>query len=205
MKKPNDERNSSNQKLTVSESVFEGFLDGHKLCFERIPTAESEARPDYIVIVNDKKLIFEVKEIASDENFREGSSSREVGDHIRDKIAKARTQIGFGSDQGIPSILLIYNNLDPMQMFGTEDHDFVHAMYGEHTISIEKSSGKIIDSFWGRNESFTSGKKTYFSALARLKVFKTHSEVTLFENIYASVPVDFGSLPSCFQVKRFEI
>ena len=53
-----------------------------------------------------------------------------MGDHIRSKIAEARRQVQYGAKQGIPSVLLVYNNLDPIHLFGTEDQDFISAMYG---------------------------------------------------------------------------
>ena len=34
---------------------------------------------------------------------------RIMGDHIRSKIAEARGQVQFGARQGIPSVLLVYN------------------------------------------------------------------------------------------------
>jgi hypothetical protein len=44
-------------------------------------------------------------------------------------------KVQYGAKQGIPSVLLVYNNLDPLHLFGTEDHDFIAAMYGEYTLS----------------------------------------------------------------------
>jgi hypothetical protein len=54
----------------------------------------------------DLKLIFEVKELSEDENFREvhdpGSTilrvhSRIVGDHVRRKISEAKKQIQYAA------------------------------------------------------------------------------------------------------------
>jgi hypothetical protein len=67
------------------------------------------------------------------------SSSRTLGDHIRRRIESSKKQIQFGAKQGIPSILLIYNNIDPVfQDFGTEPMDFTAAMYGAYTILINR-------------------------------------------------------------------
>jgi hypothetical protein len=75
-----------------------------------------------------------------------------VGEHVRTKISDRRTrkQIQSASKQGKPTVLLIFNNLDPAQLFGTENHDFEHAMYGEHTVVIDRNSGKIVGSFRGQ-------------------------------------------------------
>jgi hypothetical protein len=63
-------------------------------------------------------------------------------------------------------VLLIFNDRDPLQLFGTENHDFEHAMYGELTLTIEGDSGKIVDRFHGQNKSFQKRKNTSFSAVA---------------------------------------
>src|SRR3954466_3476771 len=149
---------------TVSEQAFESFLFAHGLQFEKIREEDSR-RPDYKVHAgNDVDLFFEVKELSEDQNFKTGHlevSSRTVGDHIRKKIQKARQQIQYGAQLGIPSILLIYNDIDPMHLFGTEDHDFIAAMYGAYTVRLNAKTGKVENVFHGRNRSFAEeGKNT---------------------------------------------
>lgn len=98
-----------NQK-TLSEEIFEKFLHDNELKFSKIKEAGSP-RPDYIVEVGELNIVFEVKELAEDNNFRNEKfsvSSRTVGDHIRKKIQAARKQIQASAKRGIPSILLIY-------------------------------------------------------------------------------------------------
>src|SRR5216683_563577 len=118
---------------TISEMAFEGFLTENRLAFDKIREAATP-RPDYLVHVGDLRLVFEVKELAEDENFREVHDpaspvirvhSRILGDHVRGKISEAKKQIQYAAKQGLPSILLIYNNLDPLHLFGTEDEDFI--------------------------------------------------------------------------------
>lgn len=117
-------------------------------------------------------------------------------------------QIQSASEKGKPTVLLIYNNLDPLQLHGTENHDFERAMYGELTVVIDRNSGKIADSFHGDNKSFHECKNTSFSALGRLMRHPYSTDetlsVTLFENIHAKVPIDYDALPTCFEVVRFE-
>jgi hypothetical protein len=125
---------------TKSEELFESFLTANKLPFEKIKE-DTSSRPDYLVFIGDLKLLFEMKELAEDENFGVVKDqayphikmhSRTPGDHVRRRIEGSKKQIQYGAKQGFPSILLIYNNLDPaLQMFGTEDLDFTTAMYGE--------------------------------------------------------------------------
>jgi hypothetical protein len=94
---------------TVSESAFESFLIKNSLPFE--PIQQSDApRPDYVVQVADLQIIFEVKELASDEDFREvkephspllRAHSRFIGDHVRAKISAAKKQIQYSAKHGL--------------------------------------------------------------------------------------------------------
>jgi hypothetical protein len=194
---------------TKSEEVFEDFLSRHQLPFEPIPAAGSP-RPDYLVTSGTVKIIFEVKELTADENFTTEQfkvSSRIVGDHVRSKIAEAKKQIQWGTAQGIPSVLLIYNNLDTVfHMFGTEDHDFLCAMYGEYTLLLDKVTGESRGHvFYGRNQSFAEQKNTSFSALGHLSPQRGDIAVTLFENAFAKVPIPYAALPACFDLRRVNI
>lgn len=195
-----------NQK-TLSEEVFEKFLQKNGLNFSKIMEAESP-RPDYIVEIGEPKIVFEVKELAEDDNFKTEQfsvSSRTVGDHIRKKIQSARKQIQASAKQGIPSILLIYNNIDPMHLFGTENMDFICAMYGEYTVTFDKSKGRIVDHFHGRNQSFALAKNTSFSAIGRLSPSLGVMKATLFENVFAKNKIQYSKLPSCFDVINIQI
>jgi hypothetical protein len=192
---------------TTSEMEFEKFLTENALSFQRIE-AQASPRPDYLVQIGEIEVLFEVKEIAKDENFKTGHlqvSSRIMGDHVRSKISEARKQVQFGARQGIPSVLLVYNNLDPIHLFGTEDQDFISAMYGAYTLTIDLESMKAVDSFHGKNRSLGEAKNTSFSALGRLYPIHGRLEITLFENVFAKVKLPYDALPTCFEVKRIEI
>jgi hypothetical protein len=199
---------------TKSESIFEGFLTDNDLTFERI-REESSPRPDYVVHTGSQKLIFELKELAEDENFgvvrdpskpHIKSSSRTVGDHVRRRIDGARKQIQYGAALGIPSILLIYNSLDPVfQLFGTEDMDFTTAMYGEYTVLLNKETLVVSDWFNGKQQFLQQHKNTSFSAVGRLCDRDREITVTLFENIFASVKIRYEELPTCLEVRRVDV
>ncbi len=53
---------------TKSEDVFESFLTGNNIPFEKIEE-EASPRPDYLVHAGGTKIVFEVKELAQDDNF----------------------------------------------------------------------------------------------------------------------------------------
>ena len=186
-------------------------MRGNDLCFERIREAETP-RPDYLVHAGELDLVFEVKELAEDENFRDVDDptspiirvhSRTLGDHVRRKISAAKKQVQYAAKQRLPAILLIYNNLDPLFLFGTEDHDFITAMYGEYTLTIDKKSTKAVgEPFYGRNQSLSEIRNTSFSAVGRL-----HPKIgiTLFENAFAKIKIPYDKMPECFDVRRVEI
>jgi len=109
---------------TKSEEVFESFLALNNVPFQKIEEVKEKAsyRPDYLLQVGDLRLAVEVKELAEDENFEVvkdpsrpdiRSSYRTPGEHVRNRIRGSKKQIQYGANQGIPSILLIYNNIDP--------------------------------------------------------------------------------------------
>jgi hypothetical protein len=192
---------------TTSELQFEKFLDENRLPFERVEEQQTP-RPDYLVHIGDAKVLFEVKEISEDENFTIEPLkvySRTTGDHIRSKIAEARRQVQYGAKQGVPSVLLVYNNLDPIHLFGTEDHDFITAMYGAYTVAIDREKMKAVDYYNGKDQFLQEKRNTSFSALGRLYPVRGKLEVTLFENVYAKVKLPYDALPSCFDVKRVNV
>jgi hypothetical protein len=136
---------------TKSESLFEDWLSLNGLTFQKIEVAASP-RPDYLVSFGAHKGIFEVKELSEDGEFgiikdpanpHIKTSSRKVGEHVRRRINDSKKQVKYGASIGLPSVLLIYNALDPVfQSWGTEHRDFIAAMYGDYTILVDLEAGK---------------------------------------------------------------
>ena len=199
---------------TKSESLLEGFFATNNLPFEKIEE-DTTPKPDYRVFVGDSGIIFELKELAEDEDFgvvkdpaypHIKSSSRTLGEHIRRRIESSKKQIQFGAKQGIPSILLIYNNIDPVfQDFGTEPMDFIAAMYGAYTILINRENRTASDWFNGKDQMLQESKNTSFSAVGHLCDRGGKTTVTLYENVFAKVKVPYGQLPACFDVGRIDV
>lgn len=190
---------------TVSEVLFEEFCSGNGVPWERVPEGESPA-PDFVVtLTNGISAYVEIKQIEEDADFsrRNGVSSRTVGDHVRAKIIEARPQIQLGSRLGKPSILLVHNNLDPLQLFGTEQHDFLAAMYGEMTIMLKR--GKVVDSFHGRNSTLRKDHNSSFSAIGHLRSANTGTAVEMYENVFARIRLDPVYVPKCFGLFRVEV
>jgi len=206
---------------TKSEELFESFLNQNNVPFKKIKEETSQIeeetshRPDYLVYVSNLQLVFEVKELAEDDNFAIVTDpslphmkfhSRTIGDHVRRRIEGSRKQIQYGAKQGIPSILLIYNDLDPVfQMFGTEGMDFTTAMYGEYTFLLSRNTLRTSDWFNGKNDSLQERKNTSFSAVGRLSDRGGKTTATLFENVFAKVRIPYDRLPACFDVRRADV
>lgn len=199
---------------TKSEGLFEGFLAANNLPFEKIKE-DTTPRPDYRVSVGGSEIIFELKDLAEDGNFgvvkdptypHIKSSSRTVGDHIRRRIESSKKQIQFGTKQGVPSILLIYNNIDPVfQDFGTEPMDFTAATYGAYTILINRETRTASDLFNGKNRMLQESKNTSFSAVGHLCDRGGKTTVTLYENVFAKVKVPYAQMPACIDVRRIDV
>ena len=185
---------------TKSETIFEEFCNSNNIRCEKIAEYD-QPTPDYRVVLNAETVIVEVKQIDKDDNFTEAWGSRRIiGDHIRAKINEARKQVKAASNERLPAILLIYNNLDPMQMFGTEQHDFIVAMYGEMTVVINPKQHVITNSYHGRNQSLRHNKNTSFSAVGRLYQTNEGPVVRIYENIFSEYHLDYSALPKCIEV-----
>lgn len=194
---------------TIAEAIFEEFCNSNNIVCEKIAEG-TEATPDYRVILNGVCVVVEVKQLDEDEdfNFKNGVSTRIVGSHIRNKIhdARKRKQLKAAASLGIPAILLVYNNLDPLQMFGTEPHDFIAAMYGETTVVLNMEENTITDSFHGRNRSFQHDKNTSFSAVGGLYRTKKGPVVRIYENICCKRnQINFSLVPNCIEVTRIQL
>lgn len=198
---------------TKSETLFESFLAANGLPFEKIKETTTP-RPDYLVSIGSGQIIFELKELAEDENFGVAdpensdlkSHSCTPGDHVRRRIEASKKQIQYGAKQGIPSVLLIYNNLDPvLQMFGTERCNFIDAMYGTRTVLIDRQTGAATDWFNGKDQMLQERKNTSFSAIGHLCDRGGTTTVTPYENIFAKVQLSCTQIPPCFNVPTIEV
>ncbi len=190
---------------TISETIFEEFCSSNNLPCEKI-TECYQPTPDYKVILNAETVIVEVKQIDKDDKFTDELGSRTVGDHVRAKIndKHTRRQVNAASKKRLPAILLIYNNLDPMQMFGTEQRDFIAAMYGELTVVLNPKEHSITDSYYGRNQSLRQDKNTSFSAVGLLYQTNEAPAVRIYENAFAENKLNYSSLPKCIEAIRIK-
>jgi len=190
-------------RKTAGEVAFEGFCEANDLSFDRI-TEGTEPTPDYVLRLGET-IYVEVKKIDEDANFSPARGTRTPGTHIRAKINQARDQLRSVAQSGSPAVLLVYNNLDPLQSFGTEQHDFLAAMYGELTWYVAGEQIPNAGIFHGRKKSFREGKNDSFSAVGWLHQSHEGVGIHLYENSYARVPLNFAALPLCIHFNRVTV
>ncbi|MBB3827737.1 hypothetical protein [Xanthomonas arboricola] len=86
----------------------------------------------------------------------------------------------------MPTVLLIYNTVDPFQLFVTERHDFISAMYGELTVRIDMCGNAASDFFHGRNATLRENANTSFSGVGHLRETRSGAEVIIYEIVFAA-------------------
>ncbi len=162
----------------ISETIFEKFCSLNNLSWEKIPEC-GQHTPDYKVVLNTEIVIVEVKQIDKDDKFTDELGSRTVGDRVREKIndKHTRRQVKVASKKRLPAILLIYNNLDPMQGFGTEELDFKAAMYGEPTVVYNLKENSLLTLTMGGTNRYD---KTRTLHLVQLVYYIKLMEIRLF-------------------------
>jgi hypothetical protein len=191
------------ESKTISELCFEEFCLANHLNFQRIPEGP-DPTCDYTLELQGQIVYVEIKQIDEDAEFTEARGSRSPGSHVRAKINQARDQVRSAANKGFSTILLVYNNLDPWQMFGTEPHDFLAGMYGDLTTMVSLETGKSSGIFHGRNKAFREGKNDTFSAVGFLSRSRSGASVHLYENMYSRNQLLFGSLPACISFNRID-
>ena len=191
--------------LTDSEKLFQDFCNENRLDSCRVPEG-TDTTPDFHLKLGGFTIAVEIKEISRAQGFNlHRVSSRTVGSHVRQRISDARPQLQAASRSGTPAILLIYNAVDPMQLFGTEEHDFTTAMYGELTVQINKSDLSTSELFHGRNALLREKVNTSFSGVGHLARTRNGPAVVVYENVYAANPLPFSAIPECIRVMRVSI
>jgi len=193
---------------TFSEIQFENFCAANGIACEKIKenVEDNVKTPDYKVLINGQQFVFEIKQIDKDIRYPNGSWRLVPGELIRTVITKKNCQVKESAKNGFPTVLLIYNHFDHyFQTLGTDHHDFIAAMYGEMTILIDKTSKKMVDSFHGENSKCQPKSNTSFSAIGGIYQRGANIEVRIYENVYARVPIDYASLPSCIHAHRIQL
>ncbi len=188
---------------TVSEAIFTAFCKEHALDWRRVPAGAGKT-PDFMVRMGRMPVAVEIKQIETAAGFNpHGVSSRKVGAEIRKRMDEARGQMQSAAKDGCPAVLLIHNKVDSWQIFGTEPHDFIGAMYGDLKISI--LANRLGPLYREGNDRLRQDRNTSFSAVGHLLHYCSGIRVVLYENVHAAKPLPFEDVPACIEVVRMQL
>lgn len=169
-----------------------------------IATGTSET-PDFEVTVRGARIIAEIKELTPNahdrEQARESAAGRAAGGffdgrRLRDAVSKAAGQLKTFRDEGLPSIVVFYDNIvvngvrpyprcpyfDPTQiewaMYGQHVADYHVPLHGDPIPLGDRRGGKRV---------LTERNRLYVSAVAILSEFGEYA--WFFHNYFAAVPL----------------
>jgi hypothetical protein len=189
--------------MTHSERMFVEFCALHELPCRPVPPQETRTT-DFEVQLAGLTVAVEIKALEEMSGWNPGGvHTRKPGLHVRHKIEEARKQIQVAAEAGSHTILLIYNAVDPMQLFGTEQHDFLAAMYGDLTWHI--ADGQLKGLYHGRSSAFRENMNTSFSAVGHLLLGDTGPRIHVYENAHARRQLPYAELPQCISFNKVQI
>jgi hypothetical protein len=197
------------ENKTISERLFEKYCTENNIYFHRIDTSIVRT-PDYELIINDSKVIIEIKQIDRDNNetvLPLIGYSHKVGDKIRQKVIDSKKQIRKYSKDGYKTLLVIYNNMDGLHLQHTEPMDFADAMYGERTIllKVNRTETQLIKSYFGKKKRFTESDNTSFSGIAHLKPEFGKLKLNIYKNTHAKHKITNNLFNNLKSVDVYEI
>src|SRR5260221_9806796 len=110
---------------TSSELLFEKFCSENEISYSYIPraTVEGVKTPDYEIVINDRHIIVEVKQLdpvsPDDKKYQKQLEERGVTDvheakvaqRIRGKISNAMPQLNKWTSNETPGLIFLYSNL----------------------------------------------------------------------------------------------
>lgn len=190
--------------MTASEHQFESFCAAAG--WHCVPVATGSMRtPDYDLFVGGTKIVTEVKEITTDlhessvpeyhdEHVTVRVRTKTIGDQIRDKINKAAPQVKSRSAGIAPTLIVIYDLLDPALRGNSEPLDFLAAMYGppQAVLAVPQQHGEIYikETKFGPGRKTTPNSNTSVSALASLWIGRDGQlSLDVYHNVFAKVPL----------------
>jgi hypothetical protein len=200
-----DAVSSQPESLTLSENLFEQFINQHGLIAERIPTAPHQT-PDYLLKLKTSKIAVEITTVhAVADGDAISGYTRTMGNAVRREITDKSKQLRWAEKNEFSSLLLLHESRAGYPWF-LEDHDFQTAMYGEFTLKIGRKTRNFGPIYQHKNAKMRLDNHTHLSALGR--IFFDHNgalTITIFPNLFAATPIPRDQWPQCFDLKEFEL
>ena len=199
--------------MTTSEKLSEDFCNQNKLHYEKIEEDNKNKLPDYLLKMENYRLIVEVTEFELNKEEKKNLSeirTNKAGAYwpsterrIRDEINKKNKQIKpLVKKYNCPSILLIYDNRQEFSDMNSDD--IRYAMYGKdsHTIGVFDNSDNppfYIGNKFGRHRQMTKDEKTNISAIGHLFcTYKKELKINLYHNYYSKYPIESNKIKQYF-------
>jgi hypothetical protein len=190
---------------TRSEILFERFCEETGTAFSRIPAqpAANRRTPDYELHLHVPPILAEVKQI--DPNREDKALTRQyeaggsyefqhiAGKRVREKISEAASQLKTQAGADQPTLLVVYNNVDPLRGF-TDRLAMMSAMYGqpEGVITTSRGLGAMVLSTsrqLGGSRRLTPKHNTTISAVAALFEGPEGLYLVVYHNRFAAHPI----------------
>lgn len=206
---------------TTSESLFEELCQRAGLRFERVPTADGQQSPDYVVWLGGQRVIAEIKQFdpnSKEEDDAEARARGEVfvqgpklpGDRVRSAIRKAAPQLKALSCGREPTMVVVYNATDVS--LHTMPEAVAMAMEGIEVVSVHVPHDPSVSPTLGESRSgpkrmMTPEHNTTVSAVGVLCWnWDRELQLAVYHNRYARHPIDPDAiqLPSVLHFRRPE-
>ena len=191
--------------MTESEELFEIFCREAAIPIERVQSGHQKTA-DYFIGQDDRRLVVEVKQFdpnsrdriilnKSPEEFGEQEAFYDgmPGDRVRLKINKSMTQLKSLSKGVIPTLLVLFDNVNLWPEM-CDPSAIKVAMYGVETILItneESPNGgaRIVDRWHGSHRKATSSTNTTLGGIAPLLIEDGRLHLKVFHNYFAALPI----------------
>ena len=193
------------KRKTISELLFEDYCKRVGIDCTTINEEGSAKTPDYELVIEDQKIIAEVKEINKNKEERESDRLLEErgygnvlrgtpGARVRKKITAASAQIKARTADRHPGILVLFDN---GQIAGHLDqHHIMTAMYGLVVVDMAVPRDSSVSPYsigtrLGPNKKMTEDTNTSISAIGTLTVQRPERriELQIYHNRHAAVSV----------------
>ena len=193
------------KRRPVSELLFEDYCTRAGIHWERIKESDSKT-PDYELIVDDRTIVAEVKEITKNKAERESDRllrergygavlGGKPGARVRKKIMDSSPQIKARTAGRHPGFLVLYH--DGRIAGHLDQYHIMTAMYGleEVHVSVPQDPSArpyVIGSRFGSNKKMTNDANTSISAIGALVVTAPDRviELHVYHNPFAAVPIE---------------
>ncbi len=189
-------------KHTKSERLFEKFAQKQGWNISKIPKSPTKS-PDYDVFINNKRMIFEIKEIVENEDdkrnkklLKEGGYpviSKTPGQYVRAKIISAKKQLKEFKELKIPMLVVLYDN--SMNQFAKlEQYELLAGMYGLESVILalpqdKRQSPYSVGMKYGKKSQTNRLHNTSISALAVIVENDNSLVLDIYHNKHASAPL----------------